>query len=167
MTLSLPHSNVEPVEVRKNFEEIAKQLPVAMPACSVYRNTNQTLANNTDTLVTWDAEYFDSGDMHSTSTNPGRITAPTAGYYRFSATLCWAVGAVGVRRCRLLANGATQFAFVQNTPVGVGDPATNTIVGSLELAAAGYVELYAFHTQGANLNLLANNCFFQAEKISP
>ncbi len=48
--------------------------------CKVYHITGgQNLNDSTLTLLTWDGETFDVGGLHSTSTNPSRITVATGG----------------------------------------------------------------------------------------
>ena len=58
------------------------------PLCRLRQVTAQTgVAHNTQTIVTFDTEDFDTHGAHSTSSNTGRITPQVAGYYRFSATV--------------------------------------------------------------------------------
>lgn len=57
---------------------------LATPFCSVFRNGALSLLANTLTLVSWDAENEDNDNMHSTVTNPSRITFQTTGLYLFT-----------------------------------------------------------------------------------
>jgi hypothetical protein len=51
------------------------------PACRVYHNANQSLTDNTLTLVAFNSERYDTNTMHDTATNNSRITFTTAGLY--------------------------------------------------------------------------------------
>ena len=53
----------------------------APPLCIVRSTANQSLANATDTAITFDTEHVDALGMHSTSSNTDRITVVTPGRY--------------------------------------------------------------------------------------
>ena len=58
----------------------------AFPKCRVYRATTvQTIQQATTEAVQWNAESYDVGGLHSTVTNPSRVTVATAGYYEIHA----------------------------------------------------------------------------------
>lgn len=49
------------------------------PACRVYHNTTQSIANSTIKSLVFNSERYDNSAMHSTSSNTARITMPTGG----------------------------------------------------------------------------------------
>lgn len=54
----------------------------AGPGVSAYNSSTQSLTGSGgDTLLTFNAELWDTGSMHSTSVNPERLIAPTTGMY--------------------------------------------------------------------------------------
>jgi hypothetical protein len=59
------------------------------PRVMVHHSAGQSLASGTFTLLTWDTEWFDSDGMHSTSTNPSRLTCITAGIYEIHLHIEW------------------------------------------------------------------------------
>lgn len=55
------------------------------PRVHAFNSAGQTIANNTGgTLLLFNGEVYDTDNMHSTTTNIGRITFNTAGLYRVS-----------------------------------------------------------------------------------
>lgn len=137
--------------------------------CSVYRTTDQTLANNTTTIINWDAEFYDTDTMHDNSTNSSRITIPSGqgGKYLLTAIAFWSNNATGAR----------QFAFYKNgvslgwTEISPSSTSASYTAGSgslvLDLAAADYVEVAGVQNSGGNLGFLGNSTSsrFQVSKI--
>jgi len=123
--------------------------------CYLYRTTAQTISNNTNTTVLWDAEEFDVGGYHSTSSNTERITIPTGkgGYYLFTFNIFWNTGADSLRQVEMYKNGSTQVGkFDQSrasSSYGQG------VMGStiLSTAANDYFELRVYQDSGNNVDL--------------
>lgn len=59
------------------------------PLCKLVQQVAQSLANSTDTAITFGtgSEDFDTHGFHSESTNNTRITPNVAGYYEFYGTV--------------------------------------------------------------------------------
>lgn len=116
-----------------------------------YSNANLTVATGTFTAVTMGAEYFDTDNFHSTSSNTSRMTIPSGkgGKYLVIAGLLYQGGTTGQRRILIYKNGAN---FVnQQTGSATSEAFPMNISHILDLAAGDYVELFAYHTQGTNL----------------
>jgi len=113
--------------------------------------TQQTIANNTITVLTWDSEDFDTDAFHSTSSNTGRITIPAgkSGKYLLIGQTEFAANATGDRELYLRKNGSTIKTIYT--------PATATVFpilsfsAILDLTATDYVEMAVFQTSGGNL----------------
>ncbi len=111
----------------------------------------QTIANNTITVLTWDTEQFDTDAFHSTSSNTGRITIPAGknGKYLLIGQTTFAANASGDRELYLRKNGSTIKT--------VYTPATATVFpllsfsAILDLTATDYVEMAVNQTSGGNL----------------
>ena len=74
----------------------------------VYNNANISVPNAQTTLIAFNSEMFDTDSMHSTSTNPSRITINTAGKYLVHAHVEWVqTGAAGIRQIMFAVNGNT------------------------------------------------------------
>jgi hypothetical protein len=54
---------------------------VALARCQLTRTTNLTMVAGSYTTVPWDSEREDVGGLHSTGTNPDRVTVTEAGLY--------------------------------------------------------------------------------------
>ena len=128
-------------------------------ACRVTNSADQSVANNTNTALTFDTERFDTAALHSTSSNTSRITVPTggAGKWMIGGHIAFAGNTTGARYVGLRVNGTDYIAFQE----AITTAATTTLglcsVATLYALADGdYVELIAFQTSGGNLNVTAS-----------
>jgi len=121
----------------------------------VRKSATQSIANATDTVITFDTETFDTDAYHDNSTNSGRLTVPVgkAGYYSIYFCIQWDVNATGDREISLYINGTSTRICFQNQP---GDATLYTaITGTTTyyLAEGDYVQLTAYQDRGGALNL--------------
>lgn len=128
--------------------------------CSLYNSGNISAANATDTAITFDSEEFDTDGFHSTSSNTSRITIPTGkqGYYLINAIIAYASNSTGQRYLNIFKNGAVirqPISALTNT----GGAAQYSASVILNLAAADYIELYAYQTSGGSVNVVGGNSF--------
>lgn len=124
--------------------------------CQVYRNSVQSIPNNTLTAITFDTEVRDPFNMHSLSSNTSRITAPAPGWYSCVSTVRWASNASGYREAYLRTNGnAYQIA---NTAPGAASANYPVLIvsGPLWLDKDDYVELVVNQTSGGALDAAYN-----------
>jgi hypothetical protein len=84
---------------------------IVPPLCRVRRATTQSIANSTDTFVSYTIEDFDTDGMFTATSDT--ITIQTAGVYIVSATTIFAANATGWRVMQLM-----------KTPSSAGDNAT-------------------------------------------
>ena len=122
--------------------------------CSVYNSSTLSFANNTETLITYDSEYFDTNGFHEGVTNPGRITIPTgyAGKYLISATNRWVQSATGSRDMTMYVNN-TSVVDMMNLP---GNSATlsycfRSVIYTL--AAGDFITIKCSQTSGGSLSM--------------
>lgn len=123
------------------------------PACRVYNNAGLSIPNNTETLLTFNSERFDTNTMHDTVTNPGRITFNTAGLYIVTAHVDWASNAVGDRRTLFKLNGTTYIAWVENMPNNAGASTSQVLTTLYKFVAGDWVAAYGHQTSGGALNV--------------
>ena len=122
------------------------------PACRVYHNANQSVNDNTATVVAFNSERYDTDNMHSTSSNTSRITINTAGLYlvvfngRFPAANDYNVAA-----CHLRLNGSTLIASNSGgrAVTAVADLALG-VTTTYKFAATDYVEVLVLQDNTAN-----------------
>lgn len=125
--------------------------PARATARAYLSGANQTIANNTVTKVTLNAENFDPGGNFDTSNY--RYVAPVTGYYLVSATANFAASATGRRRVELQVNGsAVALAGEQ-----VGDSANSvrrSITDTIYMTAGQYVEFCVLQNSGGDLAIV-------------
>jgi hypothetical protein len=129
----------------------------AFVGCSVYKiTTNQSIANDTDVIATFNAEEFDTDGYHDNSSNNSRITIPSGkgGKYLVVAGIAWAGNSSGLRNAELYKNGSLLVGNSQFAP----SPAFSsrfTFSSIVSLSAADYIEIKVLQQSGGSLDLLA------------
>lgn len=128
--------------------------------CVAYKSAAaQSLSTDTATLITFDAEEFDTDSYHSTSTNTGRMTIPSGkdGKYLLIASIRFTANATGSRSVQIYKNGASVAAPTRANSVSESGSAT-WINGSAVLSAVAgdYFEVYGYQKSGGNLDVDAS-----------
>src|SRR5262245_61121632 len=77
-------------ELVMNDRWLAQSNTDGRPLCHAYRSTTVSVADATNTAISWNAERYDNASCHSVSVNTSRFTAPVDGLYRLTAWLRWA-----------------------------------------------------------------------------
>jgi hypothetical protein len=113
---------------------------IVPPACRVY-NTAAINPYTSNALITWNAEEYDTDEMHSTVSNTSRITIQTAGVYSIAVLLrgSWS-GTMTSQAIAIMANGAEHSVhevFGISTTVGGSWMTVSTID---DFAANDYIE---------------------------
>ncbi len=120
----------------------------------VLNSANITLTTGVLKLLTFDSERYDNDTIHSTSTNTGRLTAQTEGYYIIIGNARWAANATGQRFLDIKLNGTT-FIGIQSLDTTTGGfPAVTVTTTIYFLSVGDYVELHAFQNSGGNLDVV-------------
>lgn len=119
----------------------------------VYNSTDQSIANSTNTILTWNTESFDVDGYHSTSSNTSRFTVPTGktGYFLFTANIGWGSSASGIRQVFFLKNG-TAIATIESTTSSSGFVEQSPSI-TVSLSAADYLEIRVWQNSGGNLDV--------------
>jgi hypothetical protein len=119
----------------------------------VYSDAHLTVTSGVGLVLLWNSETLDTGSFHSTSTNTGRLTVTTAGYYRLAASIRVLAGSgasditVSIQK-----NGSAIIRSVE-TPVIASDN-TNLYMNEVVLAAAtDYYEVTISQTSGVNMTV--------------
>lgn len=116
------------------------------PACRVFNGAAIGITSGAGWVpLTFDSERFDTDNMHSTGTNPGRITINTAGIYVVTGHVQWQLNTAGVRGLGIRVNGAT---FVGTDDYAIGNASLQTTATVYKLAAGDYLELLANQNSG-------------------
>jgi hypothetical protein len=119
---------------------------------------NFSIANNTDTKLTWNVEEYDTNSYHSTVTNTSRITVPSTGYYLITWFVPWQYNSTGRRVQNLFKNGNGIAAYPLGAD-GASSYAANAAGRSLVLylTASDYLEVNVYQNSGGALNALGND----------
>ena len=134
------------------------------PAFRVYKNANQSIANNTFTKVTFQVEDYDTDNAFASD----KFTVPSgkAGKYAFQYG-GWFGGVVDnkVIAFRLYKNGSfLNLTYTQSTISANHVPVVNG-VSSLDLAVGDYVELYIVQDTGSSQDLNAAYTRFEGYRL--
>jgi hypothetical protein len=130
------------------------------PMAKYKRDTAQTIANVTDTLIAWNSEEFTNTDGFTNSS--GVITVQTAGVYSVSVGVIWGVNATGARAVTVTKNSTgvnSDAAIISSTVISAGSLTGTGINGHaiVSLAANDVLRAYAFQSSGGNLDLSASS----------
>lgn len=121
-----------------------------------YRSAALSLNNATWTVISLDAESYDSGVIHDNSTNPSRLTLDRVGKWMLVGRITFLGHATGVRYAGFYFNGA-QITEVNKQAVTTGAP-FSTIVEHMEIvdvaAISDYAELAGYQSSGGSLALV-------------
>lgn len=124
------------------------------PRVDVYHSTDQSIANATDTALSFDSERYDTDTMHSTVTNNSRVTVNTEGLYTVSAGIEFASNTTGSRQVVIQVNGSSSIA-VANTPSGATLGVVRLSTSTTWYASAGdYFQVLVYQDSGGALNAL-------------
>lgn len=129
----------------------------AFSGANVYMTADQVIANGTVTVLLWTAEYFDSNSYHSTATNTGRFTVPSAGKYLVILNGLWNTTANTLEKTIVLRkNGTNIYNFLDGARAGSGyqQQAFSYIA---DAAASDYFDLTCYQASGGNLNFIGTS----------
>lgn len=129
---------------------------IAHYGARVYNSANISIANATNTALTFDTERYDTDALHSTTTNTNRLTAPAAGKYLITGHVEWGASATGQRYINVRFNGTTVIA--QQHVINLNNTVFSQSIATIySLAANDFVELVVFQDSGGALNVQANS----------
>jgi len=119
--------------------------------CSVSNSASQNVADNTETIMTFDTEQWDTNTIHSTASNTGRFTVPSgyAGKWQLAADINTGNNGVSTEFF-IYINGAYfitgfgQVVVLQNAR----GTAMATLTMEFNLSVADYVEIKAWQNSG-------------------
>jgi len=108
--------------------------------------------------VLFAAERHDPQDMHSTSSNTGRLVAVAAGVYVIFGNLSMDGNATGRRLFRIVVNGSTTISYVSES-VDDTEAVYFNISSIVSLDEDDYVELQTYQDSGGNINVRSSANF--------
>ena len=128
---------------------------------------DQDTTSGSEAAVTFTAtDEWDTDTMHSTSSNPSRITFNTAGKYFIQGHVQIVGNTSGRRHLAIRLNGGNRNVVTQSSP-SLADQWGHQVSVTLDVSANDYVELMFLQTSGSTLAIQYNNGspWFTAHKI--
>jgi hypothetical protein len=122
--------------------------------CRLTKSASQSIANATETAVTFDGESWDTNTFHDNATNNTRITIP-AGYtgkYQLSGEIDLAALTGGVY-VLIKKNGSVLTYTVVMNASSASFNTNFTFYQLLDLTATDYVEMFLYQGSGSSKNL--------------
>ncbi len=107
-----------------------------------------------DTEASWDT--WDTDNIHSPTSNPGRLTARTAGTYLIYTTVCFAPNPKGSRLLYLTLGGGAVIAAAQ-VPAVIESHTCVALSHAFSLAAGDYVTVAAIQRSGETIDVVASS----------
>lgn len=133
--------------------DLVRASDVAVQACRATRTSAVSIADATETTVSFNAERFDTDTMHDSVTNSSRITIKTAGIYAigfhgmFAAAADY-VGAYAILRL----NGTTEIARGPQVTTVSFSMNPQVVVHTIDqFDVADYIEVRVFQNNSANV----------------
>jgi hypothetical protein len=129
--------------------------------CAVYKvTTAQSISNDTDTDITFNAEDFDTNGFHDNSTNNARITIPSgkAGKYILQTSITFASNSSGTRNVAFRKNGTTVLgSMLMPALSGFAQRVQHFYIA--DLSVGDYVTVEVNQNSGGSLNVLADQVY--------
>lgn len=132
-----------------------------VPAVRVYRDSAQTIPNDTNTGITFNLERFDNDEIHSTTALTGRLYAVVSGVYLIIGQVPWTANATGRRIVWVLLNSTTNIGEHSLSPGTFA--MVMPVVTLYSLTAGDYVDLFVKQISGGNLDVLTGSEFMMAK----
>jgi hypothetical protein len=123
---------------------------------SVYGSAYQSVAQLTETVLTWNSENYDTDNIHSTSTNTDRLTVPTgkAGKWLVSGMIATGQTSGGYIEIYITINGAAAAFPIASSGGSFLRQSTIVLSKIYDLAAGDYIRAVAYqNNNGGNLNV--------------
>lgn len=141
--------------VQLNFDTISANLRQPMPSARVFSSVNLPVLTGALTVLAFNQERSDAGDLHSTVTNNSRLTAPITGWYMIGGHVRFAAAAGGNRQALIRLNGTTFIAPYQAASLGAAANPDFSVVTAYQMTAGDYVEVVVFQDSGGAINVLS------------
>ena len=136
----------------------------------VKRATAQTIANNTDTALSFTTETYDIYPDYYASAQPTRFTVPSGvDYVRLSCSVAWTGGATGSKRIAKIGKNGS---FGYDGLLWIEQPSCDwqrvtAISPVIPVVAGDYFELFVNQNSGGNLDVQGGaNTWFSIEAIA-
>ena len=135
--------------------DLSKFQSATQARSAAYRSTTQSISNAAWVSLAFDANAYDYGPVHSTSTNTTRFTAPATGEYHVVGQVTFSADSTGQRGIRIIKNGTVATAYTLVDATGGSHHTYLNASASVEMTAGDYVEIQVYQNRGSSLNTVA------------
>jgi hypothetical protein len=125
------------------------------PICMLKQIAVQSVANATNTAITFTDEIVDTLGWHSTSTNTSRITPTVAGWYMVQGKVTFGTSTAGGRNASIWKNGVAIDGSAGYITMGSlnGSESIHTSLTMVYVnGTTDYIELYVIQNSGGAVN---------------
>lgn len=122
----------------------------AVPQVKVTHSVTQSIANNSQTALTFDTELYDNDGLHSTTTNPTRLTPSRAGLWLLTGCIEYEANSTGYRDAIIRLNGNNEVGWQRAQNVGPS-LAVVAVTTPHPMSTSDYAELVAYQQSGSAL----------------
>lgn len=126
--------------------------------CSLYQNTGQSINSGAATILNFDSENYDNGNLHDNSVNPSRVTIPSVNYlglWLLYGSVSFPLNATGYRLAALTKNtialpGGATWRSIVSAAIAEVVPVHAFV---LDPAPGDYLQLLGTQTSGGPLTV--------------
>lgn len=136
---------------------IEETTDVSTHRAHVYLSTSINVSNATPTVVPFDSEVYDVGDLHDNAVNPSRITIVETGWYLIIGQASWATSSGGRKSAKILVDGTVEGIGEVPDAGDNGQALTHPAVAFCPINAGSYVQLEVRQDSGGVLAALGGN----------
>lgn len=144
---------------------IEEATDVSTHRAHVYLSASININNATPTVVPFDSEVYDVGDLHDNSVNPSRITIAESGWYLVVAQASWATSSGGRKSIKILVDGTIEGIGEVPDAGDSGQAISHPAVTFIYIAAGSYIQAEVRQDSGGVLALLGGNKAFAHLKV--
>jgi hypothetical protein len=138
-----------------------------IPAARVTNSNDEAVANGLPTTLTFDTNAYDNDSIHSTTTNPSRLTAPLRGIYEVTGQVEWSTDSSGYIGAQIGKDGTEQVGADVRVPAPSGISSFEQVTAQVQLNVGDYVELVVQQSSGATLTAFKSGTWLAMHWVGP
>ena len=126
-------------------------LVIGSVAARMWRDTDQSIADDTETALVMSDELYDAGHLWDPA-NLSRLTAQVKGFYVFGASVEWDTNTTGIRRISIRKDGSLMLARHRGTAHNTLEQAIAT---GVFMEAGAYVQALVYQNSGGARDIIS------------
>lgn len=125
----------------------------AVESCRVFNSVAISTTSGVEKTLTFDSEVWDTGNMHSTTSNTDQVVIPKTGKYLTGMAVIWDAAGGNTRQVKIKKNGTTIAYDLQD--VATSNNHAHVIATLHEFTAGDVLTFTAYQASTVGLNILA------------